>query len=137
MGPVPQAGGWHRLEIPASALGLAGSAVTDLSFGAYDGQVWFDRVSRMPEPARITSFTLDRDYGEVTADWSATGASTLEYKLVVREIDTLETTVIVDWSTTTTSAYFEVDYGRWAVELYVRNAYGSTRDLRAFQHQQE
>jgi IPT/TIG domain-containing protein len=139
MGPVPRAGDWRRLEIPASALGLVSGTVTSLSFGAYDGQVWFDRVSRMPEPAHITSYTLVGGSGSSKiANWSVAGTATLEWKLQLRNIDTLETTVLLDWgSSTTTSTFTPPDYGDYAVELYVRNSYGSVRDLRAFRFTQE
>ncbi len=46
MGPIPAAGGWQRLEVPASQVGLEGSAVKSMSFSLYDGRVTWDRIGR-------------------------------------------------------------------------------------------
>jgi hypothetical protein len=46
-GPLPAAGGWVRLEVPATAVGLDGKTVTAMALGLHDGQGWFDRVGRM------------------------------------------------------------------------------------------
>jgi hypothetical protein len=137
MGPVPAAGAWRRLEVPASVLDVEGIQITDLLFGAYDGQVWFDRASRMPQPAAITSFTapFSVDPGETAAiSWSAVGAGTLEYQLKARDYSgTLVT--LVDWSTSTTSYDFTTpseEINTYWLELYVRNIYGQTRQHRIF-----
>jgi hypothetical protein len=44
MGPLPAAGSWVRLEVPASMLGLGGKTVGNMFFSVYDGHAWFDRV---------------------------------------------------------------------------------------------
>jgi hypothetical protein len=43
-GPLPAAGGWVRLEVPAAMVGLESTTVTGMSFDLYDGQAWFDRA---------------------------------------------------------------------------------------------
>jgi hypothetical protein len=43
MGPMPAAGGWVRLEIPASLVRMEQSTVTRLDIEYRDGQMWFDR----------------------------------------------------------------------------------------------
>ncbi|HKR65051.1 MAG TPA: discoidin domain-containing protein [Thermoanaerobaculia bacterium] len=47
VGPLPPAGGWVRLEVPAQDVGLAGSAIRGMALGVYDGQAWFDRVGKV------------------------------------------------------------------------------------------
>jgi hypothetical protein len=42
MGPLPVAGEWVRLEVPASAVGLDGAAITGISFTLFDGRVTWD-----------------------------------------------------------------------------------------------
>jgi len=42
MGPLPPTGQWVRLEVPASAIGVEGAAITGISFGLYDGRVTWD-----------------------------------------------------------------------------------------------
>lgn len=46
IGPVPAAGGWVRLEVPASLVDLEGSAVAAMSFTLYDGRVAWDAAGR-------------------------------------------------------------------------------------------
>src|SRR2546430_11414651 len=42
MGPLPPAGQWNRLEIPATQLGLEGSTLTGMSFSQFDGRATWD-----------------------------------------------------------------------------------------------
>ncbi|MGZ5442604.1 MAG: IPT/TIG domain-containing protein [Thermoanaerobaculia bacterium] len=137
MGPVPAAGGWRRLEVPASVLDVEGTQITNLLFGAYDGQVWFDHASRMPQPAAITSFTAD-DYinpgDSVSIDWSAVGAGTVEYQLKARNPYTGTVVTLVDWSTATSYEWTPpAQVSVYWLELYVRNLYGETREHRRLQ----
>lgn len=41
MGALPAAGGWVRLKVPASAVGLEGASVSGVLYGSWDGQVWW------------------------------------------------------------------------------------------------
>ncbi len=45
-GPLPSAGQWARLEVPASAVALEGRSVTGMSFGTFDGRVTYDRSGK-------------------------------------------------------------------------------------------
>jgi len=46
MGALPAAGRWVRLEVPASQVGLAGSTVRGMSFGAFNGRVTWDTAGK-------------------------------------------------------------------------------------------
>ena len=46
MGPLPAMGQWVRLEIPASAVGLEGTAVNGMAFTLYDGRATWDNAGR-------------------------------------------------------------------------------------------
>jgi hypothetical protein len=48
MGPLPATGQWVRLEIPASEVGLEGTAVSGMAFTLFDGRVTWDAVGRTP-----------------------------------------------------------------------------------------
>ena len=79
MGPLPPAGQWVRLEIPASLIGVAGVNLKGVSFDAYDGQVWFDRTGKLSrvnislgKPATQIS-TLDVDYASRAVDGNTDG----------------------------------------------------------------
>ena len=57
MGPLPQKGGWVRLEIPANDLvgvGLEGKTVTGFAFTLFKGRGAFDRVGKFPPEAAAT-----------------------------------------------------------------------------------
>jgi hypothetical protein len=47
MGPLPAAGQWARLEVPAALVGLEGHSLTGMSFLAYNGRVTWDRAGKM------------------------------------------------------------------------------------------
>jgi hypothetical protein len=46
MGALPASGRWVRLEVPASQVGLAGSTVRGMSFGAFNGRVTWDTAGK-------------------------------------------------------------------------------------------
>ncbi len=43
MGPLPPAGKWTRLEVPARKVGLNNTPVWGMAFNVLDGRLWFDR----------------------------------------------------------------------------------------------
>ena len=45
-GPLPAKGGWVKLSVPASAVGLEGSAVSGMDFSLYGGRVTWDAIGR-------------------------------------------------------------------------------------------
>jgi len=46
MGPLPAAGQWVKLEVPASAVGLEGKTVQGMAFTLFDGRAWWDSAGR-------------------------------------------------------------------------------------------
>jgi len=50
MGPLPAAGGWVRLEVPASAVGLEGRTVDGMAFSLYGGRAAWDKAGRRGAP---------------------------------------------------------------------------------------
>jgi hypothetical protein len=46
-GPLPAAGQWVRLEVPASALALEGQNVQAMCFSTFDGRVTFDKTGKV------------------------------------------------------------------------------------------
>ncbi|MDT5014136.1 MAG: hypothetical protein QOD39_296, partial [Mycobacterium sp.] len=57
MGPLPPAGRWVRLEVPASAVGLSGRVLNGLSFAEYDGRAVWDHAGVSKAPQSNTTFT--------------------------------------------------------------------------------
>jgi len=47
MGPLPEAGQWVRLEVPASAVGVAGKIVEGMAFTLYGGRAAWDSAGAM------------------------------------------------------------------------------------------
>ena len=48
MGPLPATGQWVRLELPASAVGLEGTAITGMAFSLFDGRATWDTAGSTP-----------------------------------------------------------------------------------------
>ena len=46
MGPLPAAGGWVKLEVPASAVGLEGKAAHGMAFTLYGGRAAWDKAGK-------------------------------------------------------------------------------------------
>ncbi len=47
MGPVPTAGSWLRLEVPASLVGLEGKIIQGMGFTLYGGRAAWDRAGKL------------------------------------------------------------------------------------------
>ncbi len=45
-GPLPVAGQWVRLEVPASAVGVEGASIQGMSFALFDGRASWDRTGK-------------------------------------------------------------------------------------------
>jgi hypothetical protein len=50
MGPVPAAGQWVRLTVPASQVGLEGSVVNGMAFTLYNGRASWDHAGKLSAP---------------------------------------------------------------------------------------
>src|SRR5262245_1669008 len=46
MGPLPAAGGWVKLEVPALAVGLEGKTLNGMAFTLYGGRAWWDKAGK-------------------------------------------------------------------------------------------
>lgn len=60
MGDLPKAGGWVRLEVPASQVGLEGKSVSGMAFTLYGGRATWDRAghSGLPQDLRAADFKI-------------------------------------------------------------------------------
>jgi hypothetical protein len=54
MGPLPPAGQWVRLEVPASLVGLEGRDVQGMSFSLFDGRATWDLAGKSTNPGGST-----------------------------------------------------------------------------------
>lgn len=50
MGPLPPAGQWVRLEVPASLVDLEGKTINGMAFTLWDGRATWDRAGKSPGP---------------------------------------------------------------------------------------
>jgi hypothetical protein len=75
MGALPATGGWVRLAVPASVVGLDGATVNGMAFTLYGGQADWDQAGTVSAPAAPTGLTASAGNGQVTLSWNAsTGA---------------------------------------------------------------
>jgi uncharacterized protein (TIGR03437 family) len=73
---LPPSGGWVRLEVPASEVGLEGMTVSGMAFTQYDGRATWDRAGKVTQrsPMSPRIFTLS---GNGMGDAVALNAATL------------------------------------------------------------
>jgi hypothetical protein len=73
-GPLPSAGQWVRLEVPASAVGLEGQTLTGMGFSLFDGRASFDATGKAsasavpPAPPTVTVTATDANAAEFGRD---------------------------------------------------------------------
>jgi RHS repeat-associated protein len=79
MGPLPAAGGWVRLEVPASAVGLEGKSLNGMAFTLHGGRATWDQAGKVIGGAdavwiddALPAGTVGYNGGE---DWSWVGPS--------------------------------------------------------------
>jgi hypothetical protein len=70
MGPLPAAGQWTRLEVPAGQVGLEGRTVKGLAFTLYDGKATWDAAGKFS----VTATPVDTTPPAVTITAPTTGA---------------------------------------------------------------
>jgi len=126
---LPKPGEWYRLWMPAYLFGIEGTTVTEFSFAAYDGQVWFDRLARVAACADVTALTADKPSPitagtSITYTTTATGEEPIEYRFDLQKVATGVTTTVRNWSTTNTWTWTPAaaDAGTYRVLGYARNA---------------
>jgi RHS repeat-associated protein len=67
MGPLPATGGWVRLEVPASAVGLEGKTVNGMAFTLCDGRATWDKAGKDNLFAGVTSSPINNNVYTVDA----------------------------------------------------------------------
>ncbi|HEY3755935.1 MAG TPA: hypothetical protein VGL42_07280 [Opitutaceae bacterium] len=55
MGPLPAAGQWVRLEVPAGAIGVVGQTLTGMGFSTFNGRTTWDKSGFGPSEATLTA----------------------------------------------------------------------------------
>ncbi|MCY3021776.1 MAG: C25 family cysteine peptidase [Planctomycetota bacterium] len=63
IGPLPQAGQWVRLEVPASQVGIVGRTLDGMAFTLCDGGAWFDYAATGGAATMTGDFTTKRITG--------------------------------------------------------------------------
>jgi RHS repeat-associated protein len=67
MGPLPATGGWVRLEVPASSVGLEGKTVNGMAFTLYGGRATWDKAGKDNLFAGVTSSPINNNVYAVDA----------------------------------------------------------------------
>jgi hypothetical protein len=81
MGPLPAAGQWTKLLVPASQVGLEGSTLSGMAFTQFDGQATWDYAGRQSPDLptlRLTSLTISSNGAKLT--WFSTPGSVYQVK---------------------------------------------------------
>jgi RHS repeat-associated protein len=75
MGALPAAGGWVRLEVAASAVGLEGRTVNGMAFTLYNGKATWDRAGRYRPSAGLSAGAAQEAEPPAAEDSSVTEES--------------------------------------------------------------
>ncbi|MDP1681402.1 MAG: Ig-like domain-containing protein [Burkholderiales bacterium] len=76
IGPLPAAGGWVRLEVPASAVGLAGVTIDGMAYTLFNGRATWDRAGKTSAPTPLALSTTTLPAGTVGSSYNQTLAAT-------------------------------------------------------------
>jgi hypothetical protein len=82
MGPIPIAGQWARLEVPASAVGLEGATVTGMSFSQFNGRATWDKVGKVSGGSAVADAGSSSGAGS-TSGSSSSGSSSSDVTVTV------------------------------------------------------
>ena len=128
-GGLPQPGTWYQIWIPDWMLDIGGTTVTEFTFAAYDGQAWFDRLSRIAAYADVTSITADQPSphpagSPITFTSTATGIAPVEYQYEIYNRTTGVYTIVRPYSTDNTWTWTPTtaEAGNYYVYGEARNA---------------
>ena len=110
MGALPATGQWVRLEIPASAVGLDGAAITGMAFSLFDGRATWDTTGVTP-----TSLLPKVTFSEAT--YSVDEADT-NVTITVNRTGSISGNAMVDYTTTDLGASAGVDYSATSGSLF-------------------
>jgi len=102
MGPLPPTGQWVRLEVPASAVGLEGVAITGMAFSLFDGRATWDTIGITPTPLLAQVAFSDAAYSVDEAGVAAT--------ITVSRTGNISGSATVNYATADVSAVAGVDY---------------------------
>src|SRR5439155_10073294 len=78
MGPLPPAGQWVRLEVPARLVGVEGSTLKGMSFTLYGGRATWDYVGKHAS----TAATVKKIAGGLLLSWPSAAGQT--YRVVCK-----------------------------------------------------
>jgi hypothetical protein len=108
VGPLPTAGQWTQLKVPASQVGLEGSTLTGMAFTLYGGRATWDSAGRMattnsPTGPVAIPVTLQPGTGGATLTWPTVPGSTYEvdYKNSLSDTSWTSATRVTATSSTT------------------------------------
>ncbi|HEX8619940.1 MAG TPA: discoidin domain-containing protein, partial [Thermoanaerobaculia bacterium] len=103
LGPVPAAGGWVRLEVPAHAVDLDKRSVEGMTFTLYDGAAWFDVVGRISR--------VNLAAGKTAKQSSSANANTGPERAVDGNTDGNGNALSITHTNWDAQAWWEVDLG--------------------------
>jgi hypothetical protein len=82
MGPLPPAGQWVRLEVPAALVGLEGSILRAMDFAAYDGRVTWDYIGKTSPMSAVVPpgipCALQKVGNNVQISWTSASGKTYQ-----------------------------------------------------------
>lgn len=93
MGPLPAAGQWVKLAVPAKTVGLTGRTITGMWFASMAGRVWFDRAGKtVGSVAQNLRQKPAVQYAELPSMASSGSSSPTRYFLYTPELNLLAET---------------------------------------------
>ena len=105
MGPLPPTGEWVRLEVPASAVGLEGAAITGMAFSLFDGRATWDTTGVTSTPP--TPAPAEVSFSDATYSVSEAGVAAI---ITVSRTGSTSGSATVDYATSDISALAGIDY---------------------------
>jgi hypothetical protein len=122
MGPLPAAGQWVQLKVPASKVNLEGSTLNGMGFTVYNGRATWDAAGRMSSSATAgtsVSASLRLASTGATLSWKSTSAKSYQIAYKNNLTDSTWTTAAQITATGSDSSWLDPDALKLNRRFYV------------------
>ncbi|MBU6401643.1 MAG: glycoside hydrolase family 9 protein, partial [Verrucomicrobia bacterium] len=104
-GPLPAAGQWVRLDVPANAVGLEGSTLNGLAFSTYNGRATWDYAGQSNPTLTASASSAPAPVSNFMAQTSVVATPVTSQPVCVASVTATAAGVTIGWTSTPGALY--------------------------------